>query len=1197
LFKLTPAEARATDPQHRQFLECAWYALAYAGYDAFSGLGRVGTYATKSTNGYRAAVAGERPHAVEEFQADIANSMGHMSGSIAYRFGFTGPAITVQTACSSSLVAVHLAAQGLLAGDCDVAIAGGASITWPQQEGYVYTEGGIMSRDGHCRPFDAGASGTVRGEGVGVVVLKRLQNALQARDTIHCVILGSAINNDGGVKIGYTAPGFDGQVDVIRRALNSAGISPGSVAYLETHGTGTSLGDMLEFSAIKEAYGKRSDQAPLHLGTLKANLGHLDSCSGIVALIKAAHVVREGKLPPALHFEAPNSSLGLDQSHYKFFSSAQLWNAQAKRRAGVSAFGLGGTNAHVILEEAPQSAAATGKRKSHLLVLSAENSENLSILSLHTQRDIISRPEFHLDDIAFTFALGRTPMPWRLAVVGENVTDICMALASTPGFDHKCATLCFAISPRPSSNVSWISHLHETEPVFRRWLVLSATKLRNAGGSDVLGALQNQDRTAWSSAETLSAHFCSQVALVKMMAEWGVSPAVIMSEAAGNLAASYLSGAVSLDDVCSLIATVCPLNESNADFGTLVQKCSSFLRTIKTIEPDVRWLSLPGGRNLSAAALQQGLFWADSALNGLDTTKVAGAPTLSEMLNLSDFLILRLGYSPETNATLLWDVPARIVLDVNLESASSTTKSMAAAIGKLWQNKIPVNWKEYYAWDERSRVPLSIPTLVMREFVPETQVTASIPTQPHRVSHANVLPAAPPSAPLKSDLEQGILSAMRQVLGIPTLTSDDDFFHQGGDSLSAVQLVSLIRETFSVELPLQTLFDHPNSHALTVALEGMENGTGHERATRIEAPRCEQQAYAPAHKTQSGNERPPLDFSIFFFSANVESGSDPVYRYFLAACRWADGNEFDAVWIPERHFHQFGGAFPNPALLAAAAAVNTEKLNLRAGSVVLPLHDPVRIVEDWAMIDNLSNGRIGISFAPGFHPTDFVLKPEAYKDRRELFWNQLASVQNMWSQRKLNAVDGLKRDCTVSIYPAPVLPSLPTWITASDKAETFIQAGRLGANVLTAMMGLSMPELASRISVYREALAGRPGRVTVMLHTFVHPDERTIKQHAHPALRQYLATHLDFSGPRNEYARVSGLGSEDQEALLNHALRKYLNQRSLIGVPDQCWSMLNELREIGTDEVACLIDFGVDYELSLKSLVYVNELRQAALAL
>src|SRR5277367_1610837 len=377
-----PKEAEITDPQHRVFMECAWEALEDAGYDSPSYAGSIGVYAGCSMNTYFVRNLCSDREFVDEFTrtyqvgsypALVGNHIDFLATRIAYKLNLRGPAITVQSGCSTSLVAIVQACQSLLAYQADMMLAGGVSISFPQKRGYLYQPDGMVSPDGHCRTFDEKAQGTVFGSGSAVVLLKRLEDALADGDHIYAVARGFALNNDGSAKVGFAAPGVEGQSEVIAMAQAMAGVSPASIQYLEAHGTATPLGDPIEIAAATRAF-RAGTQAKQFcaIGTAKTNVGHLDVAAGATGFIKTVLSLEHEQLPPTLHFERPNPKLDLENSPFYINAKLADWKrSHDPRRAGVSAFGVGGTNAHVVLEEAPLAEPSAVTRAGQLLVLSA----------------------------------------------------------------------------------------------------------------------------------------------------------------------------------------------------------------------------------------------------------------------------------------------------------------------------------------------------------------------------------------------------------------------------------------------------------------------------------------------------------------------------------------------------------------------------------------------------------------------------------------------------------------------------------------------------------------------------------------------------------------------------------------------------------------------------------------------------------
>src|ERR1700730_12137326 len=376
-FEMSPREAQILDPQQRIFLECAWEALENAGYSPPGAEQAIGVYAGVSMNSYVISQMLRNPRfaaTVGGYQIMLGNDKDFLCTRVSYELDLRGPSLTIQSACSTSLVAVTVACQALDARECDIALAGGVSVTFPQRTGYTFEEGMILSPDGHCRPFDIDARGTRGGAGAGIVVVKRLSDALADRNTIHAVIRGVAINNDGAGKAGYTAPSIDGQVEVIAMAQALAGIEPRTISYIEAHGTGTQLGDPIEIAALTKVFRAASpDIGFCRIGSLKANIGHLDAAAGVAGLIKTVLALKHRQFPPLVNFRTPNPQLDLDRSPFIASSQGSAWSSDVTpRRAGVSSFGIGGTNAHVVLEEAPPMSPRAPTLDAQLFVLSAK---------------------------------------------------------------------------------------------------------------------------------------------------------------------------------------------------------------------------------------------------------------------------------------------------------------------------------------------------------------------------------------------------------------------------------------------------------------------------------------------------------------------------------------------------------------------------------------------------------------------------------------------------------------------------------------------------------------------------------------------------------------------------------------------------------------------------------------------------------
>lgn len=454
-FGIDDREAALMDPQHRHFLECSWEALERAGYDPARFPGSISVFGGCGMNGYQLfhllpnANLMKSPGTAAQVRFGD-NDKDDLTSRVASRLGLRGPAITVQTACSTSLVAMHLASQSLLAGECDLALAGGVTIEVPHRQGYVFQEGEILSEDGHCRSFDDQSTGTIFGSGAGVVVLRRLEDALAGRDTIHAVIRSTAVNNDGSRKVSYLAPSVAGQSDAISEAIAMADINAGSVGYVEAHGTGTRVGDPIEVTALTQAFSQTTDKRQYcGIGSVKTNIGHLDTAAGVASVIKAVEALKHRALPPSLNFRQPNRLIDFENSPFFVNASLREWLGGGEpRRALISSLGVGGTNAHMILEEAPPppppGGAPGGEDPSrsglYLFPLSARSPEALQTLALRLAEYLASGVPVRLMDVAHTLQSGRRAFPQhRRCYVAGSREELCRLLvaAQPPAAEQK----------------------------------------------------------------------------------------------------------------------------------------------------------------------------------------------------------------------------------------------------------------------------------------------------------------------------------------------------------------------------------------------------------------------------------------------------------------------------------------------------------------------------------------------------------------------------------------------------------------------------------------------------------------------------------------------------------------------------------------------------------------------------------------
>jgi amino acid adenylation domain-containing protein len=600
-FGMSAREAALLDPQQRLFLECAWEAMEGAGYDSARVDRPVGVFAGESTNSYYFYYLFS-PHELLNSpgagQLFLGNDKDYLATRASYKLGLRGPSISVQTACSTSLVAVHVACQSLLNGECDMALAGGVSVRIPQQAGYFFQQGGILSPDGHIRAFDAGSGGSVMGSGAGVVLLKRLDDALADGDPIRAVIRGSAVNNDGPLRVGYTAPSVEGQSAAVAEALALARVDPESIGYVEAHGSGTPLGDPIEIAALTRAFSAETDRRSFcAVGSVKTNVGHLDAAAGIAGLIKTVLALEHRQIPPSLHFRTPNPEIDFASSPFFVNTALRPWEPTAEgdpRRAGVSSFGLGGTNAHVVLEEAPERAEGGAARPAQVVLLSAATPEALDEATGNLAAALAdgagAAAPGSLADVAYTLQVGRRTFPHRRALVvggGEGgraearrilaERDPARLLESYE--ERTDRPMAFLLPGVGEHYAGMARRLYETETGFRRELDAALGFLSpilgmdlqavlfpagagagagEAGKLDLKALLGRGDAASPSPlARTAIAQpllFAVEVALGRLFRSWGIEPKALAGYSLGEYSAACLAGVFSLEDGARLVA-------------------------------------------------------------------------------------------------------------------------------------------------------------------------------------------------------------------------------------------------------------------------------------------------------------------------------------------------------------------------------------------------------------------------------------------------------------------------------------------------------------------------------------------------------------------------------------------------------------------------------------------------------------------
>ena len=618
-FGFSPREAALMDPQQRLFLECAWTALEHAGYDSQSYRGAIGVFAGSILSIYlvrnlwpnRDVVAG-----AGSFQIAVGNDPTFLATSTSYRLDLRGPSVSVGTACSTSLVAVHLACQSLLSFESDMALAGGVSVHLPLVDGYRYETGSILSSDGHCRPFDAAAQGTVSSDGVGIVVLKRLEQAIADGDFIHAVIRGSAMNNDGRLKVGYTAPSVEGEADVIAEALAIADVEAETISFVETHGAATLLGDPIEVAALAEAFGSCGGKRQFcALGSVKSNIGHVDAAAGIAGLIKAVLALRHRQIPPTVHYRQANPEIDFDDTPFYVNSELQAISGDGPARAGVSSFGIGGTNVHVVLEESPTTAAAPANGQSsrlELLMLSARTETALESATDRLVNHLAEASELNLADVAFTLRQGRRCFEHRRFLVCDDRREAIEALRSRDpqqvltGFaSAKRSTVAFMFPGLGDHYPGMGWELYCTEEKFRETVDQCAELLQSRLDNDIRDflfpnrdwshpVLEDSACTSVAAAPKLDlramlgrtkgdqqqapdqpavaqpAIFVIEIALAKLLRNWGIKPAAMIGHSIGEFSAACVSGVLSLPDALEVVAARARLIQSQVAAGAML---------------------------------------------------------------------------------------------------------------------------------------------------------------------------------------------------------------------------------------------------------------------------------------------------------------------------------------------------------------------------------------------------------------------------------------------------------------------------------------------------------------------------------------------------------------------------------------------------------------------------------------------------
>jgi phthiocerol/phenolphthiocerol synthesis type-I polyketide synthase E len=811
-FQLSAAEAALMDPQQRLMLECAVEALERAGVNPDAPDNTVGVFVGARTNTYLFSQTSPEQllAAVNDFQSIIVNDKDFLATRLAYALNLRGPCINVATACSTSLVAVHLACQSLFGGECDIALAGGAAIAVPQIAGYVHRPGGIYSSDGRCRPFDASAQGTVPGNGAGLVVLKRLKDAVAAGDQIDCVIIGTAINNDGSSKVGFTAPSVDGQVAVISEALAIAGVAPSEIGYVECHGTATSLGDAVEIAALQQVFD--SDKAArCAIGSLKSNFGHLDAAAGIAGLIKTALMLKHRSWVPSLHFQTPNPQLHLSQSPFFVCGETAEWRCDsASLRAGVSSFGIGGTNAHVVIEEPPSTPRPIDASSPQLLLLSARSIDALAQLRTELAAFLGHRTEANLAQLAWVLQTGRRRLEKRTFLVANSADQLRAMLIDTDRFQiespsHDSTGIPLILTFRGAPRLQSLENFLDAFPAFApTWESL----MREAGRSTA--AREAKPGSCRGSADARSI-VLGQVFFARAWRQLGLEPDGVSGIGIGWLAAAVTAGMISLEDALQ-VADAAPVDGAASGAWLQQGEVRSRLASLRLREPELSWYSLANERWIALQEAVHPQFWLEQP----------------EQHRIVEHGRAGLGAAPST-ARLLVEldcaeqdcVGARAEREADAPPVDRIAGFLRQA-GKLWCSGRELDWAVLHSPRPRR---ICLPTYPFQRrshwLRRETDHAAPLPITILEAPPRDLQPRPSLDVPYvapSNETEVLLTQIWSEVLGFDRIGIDDDYFELGGHSLLATQIFARLNEAFETNLSPQAIFDAPSVRALAAYL-------------------------------------------------------------------------------------------------------------------------------------------------------------------------------------------------------------------------------------------------------------------------------------------------------------------------------------------------------------------------------------------
>lgn len=787
-FNINRREAELMNPEHRVFYECIWQALEDAGYNPFEYKGLIGLYGGVFANYYlynNVMPSLGKNDIVSEIQTMITNEKDHLTTYAAYKLNFRGPVVTVQTACSSSLAAIHLGCESLITYSSDMIVAGAVTISIPQIPGYYMNEGGLLSNDGYCKPFDKDASGTVYSDGVGVVILKRFEDAIKDKDNIYAVIKGSALNNDGSARVGYAAPGVKGQMEVISRAQRIAGINPESIGYVEAHGTGTPLGDSIELEALHKVFESRTTRKNYCcLGSVKANIGHTGPASGILGFIKTILCLKEKQFPPQINFENASDDWNLNNSPFYINTILSNWETDNNmpRRAAVSSFGLGGTNVHVILEEAPKQEEKDDVHKNHLILLSAKSKKSLYNNIKQLYSFLKENDSVRMSNLAYTLQLGRNTFNHKLFLFAKTKEQVLKRIYNAELFtqfkEEEQLKIGFLLPDENTIDIYFIKKLCRSEVLFKDILETEMRKVLN-DQSSILEVLI--EKYASNSKTLKLLLIIVQYALSKFWIALDIQPCILIGTGSGIYASIILSEILSINQISSLI-----LSDSE-------DKVSMLLKKMKFGSGIFNIIDQYTGNSLIHEQMLEPDFWLKNRnLNVRESTDQSNS--------FKELTLLEISHNTQTHTCQFHSVFAR--------NSNNKYDALYENIGEIWLHGFKIKWENYYKHYDCRRISLPSYAFDRQRYWLKSphKSTNHLSEIIHSYTYLTEDQLQNYTAP-ESELEKKLVKIWEDELGIKPVGVTDSFYELGGNSLLGIKIHKRIEEELSITISIKILFE------------------------------------------------------------------------------------------------------------------------------------------------------------------------------------------------------------------------------------------------------------------------------------------------------------------------------------------------------------------------------------------------------